>query len=98
MKQKFVEILGLQVQLLTKTDGRDKERWVFSPDVILDFTGRIMTGSELDMVWYRWVCVSIMFNVAIFVIVEDFLRKAVCPSNPACPFQQEVVEKLWLIL
>ena len=39
--------------MLSKTDGREKERWVFSPDVILDSNGIKLTGSKNDMYWYR---------------------------------------------
>ena len=49
----FVEILGLQDQLIAKTDGREKERWVFSPDVVLDCNGELLTGSKNNMFWYR---------------------------------------------
>ena len=51
----FVEVLGLQVQIIKAGDGPEKERWVFGPDVVLDFEGKPMTGANCDMFWYRWV-------------------------------------------
>ena len=53
LSKHFVEILGLQDQLLTKVDGREKERWVFSPDVVLDCEGVKLTGVKNNMFWYR---------------------------------------------
>ena len=49
----FVEILGLQDQLLMKTDGREKEPWVFSPDVELDCNGERLIGVKNNMFWHR---------------------------------------------
>ena len=49
----FVEILGLQDQLLMKNDGREKERWVFSPDVVLDCNGERLMGVKNNMFWHR---------------------------------------------
>ena len=42
-----------KVQLLKKTDGPEKERWVLSPDCIMDSDGKLMTGSRCDMFWYK---------------------------------------------
>ena len=49
----LVEILGLQDQLLSKLDGREKERWVFGPNIVLNSNGELLRGSRNDMFWYR---------------------------------------------
>ena len=47
----FVEILGKQSHIAART--REQERWVYSPDVILDGNGKLLKGNMNNMFWYR---------------------------------------------
>ena len=49
----FVEVLGLQVQIMKPNDGPEMERWVYSPEVVLNSEGKLMTGSQLDVFWHK---------------------------------------------
>ena len=55
-KMNFVELEGLQVHLLGNNAlDRTNERWVFSPDVVLDSSGKELTGGANDMFWFKYV-------------------------------------------
>ena len=50
----FVELEGLQVHLLGNNAlNRANERWVFSPDIVLDSTGKLLIGALNDMFWFK---------------------------------------------
>ena len=52
----FVKLEGFQVHLLgSKALNRENERWVFSPDVVLDSSGKQLTGTANDMFWFKYV-------------------------------------------
>ena len=55
-KMNFVELEGLQVHLLGNNAlDRTNERWVFSPDVVLDSSGKELTGGANDMFWFKYI-------------------------------------------
>ena len=59
-KMNFVELEGLQIHLLgSNALNRENERWVYSPEVVLDSSGKQLTGADNDMFWFKYVNFSL---------------------------------------